>query len=607
MTNTLQRSSMVFLLLAGLILPTLAQAWWSDDWQLRKVIKVDTTSTGGNLNQELADVPVLVRLHVGNFSYFFDVKADTSDLRFIAADDKTPLKFYVERFDQVNQMALIWVTLPKLLANSKADFFYMYFNNPAAVSAADAAGVFDASQVLVYHFNKDKLKDDATAYKNNAEPVNVESISGALIGDGARFNGQARLRIPASESTKFTAADGMHLSAWVRYETEQNDAWLFTQRSDAAELQIAINKNQLTARYQSGQSIVSTPATPITPATWHHIGVNIKANKLSMFVDGAEVATLDVTFQGNSGDIYLGSAADGTHGFTGDMDEVRVANKGIVAAQFFIEARNQGIDSTLLTYAEDENRSSASGGASFFPIIMKNVTTDGWVVIGILMVMAIISWIIMIGKSLFLFRVKKDNQAFLKEFNRLGASDPAKLDHEEDEQERELQHSPVTMALFGHHDHYQSSNIYHVYHRGIQEIKLRLGKAVGANVVLTPEAQNAIRASLDAQVVRESQKLNAQMVLLTIAISGGPFMGLLGTVVGVMITFAAIAASGDVNINAIAPGIAAALLATVAGLVVAIPALFGYNYLGSKVKEATADMQVFVDEFITKIGEHYSH
>jgi biopolymer transport protein ExbB len=95
------------------------------------------------------------------------------------------------------------------------------------------------------------------------------------------------------------------------------------------------------------------------------------------------------------------------------------------------------------------------------------------------------------------------------------------------------------------------------------------------------------------------------MVLLTIAISGGPFLGLLGTVVGVMITFAAIAATGDVNINAIAPGIAAALLATVAGLAVAIPALFGYNYLSSRIKEIVADMNVFQDEFITRVAEHY--
>jgi biopolymer transport protein ExbB len=73
-----------------------------------------------------------------------------------------------------------------------------------------------------------------------------------------------------------------------------------------------------------------------------------------------------------------------------------------------------------------------------------------------------------------------------------------------------------------------------------------------------------------------------------------------------MITFAAIAASGDVNVNAIAPGIAAALVATVAGLVVAIPALFGYNYLISRIKDLTADMQVFIDELVTKIAEFYS-
>src|SRR5262249_40677911 len=80
----------------------------------------------------------------------------------------------------------------------------------------------------------------------------------------------------------------------------------------------------------------------------------------------------------------------------------------------------------------------------------------------------------------------------------------------------------------------------------------------------------------------------------------GPFLGLLGTVVGVMITFPAIAAAGDVNVNAIAPGIAAALLATVAGLAVAIPALFGYNYLASRIKNISSEMQIFVDQFVTR-------
>ena len=107
-------------------------------------------------------------------------------------------------------------------------------------------------------------------------------------------------------------------------------------------------------------------------------------------------------------------------------------------------------------------------------------------------------------------------------------------------------------------------------------------------------------------MMRENQRFNSGIVLLTIAISGGPFLGLLGTVVGVMITFAAIAAAGEVNVNSIAPGIAAALVATVAGLAVAIPALFGYNWLASQIKNLSGNTAVFVDEFVAKSAEMYA-
>jgi biopolymer transport protein ExbB len=163
-------------------------------------------------------------------------------------------------------------------------------------------------------------------------------------------------------------------------------------------------------------------------------------------------------------------------------------------------------------------------------------------------------------------------------------------------------------------DRFRMSTIYRLYHHGVQEMMGRThARSVGAAAVrsmsvrtLNSQTMNAIRAAMDASSVRMGQKLSAQMVLLTIAISGGPFLGLLGTVVGVMITFAAIAASGDVNVNAIAPGIAAALAATVAGLAVAIPALFGYNWLNMQIKEINADMRVFVDEFVTRVAEEYS-
>jgi biopolymer transport protein ExbB len=155
---------------------------------------------------------------------------------------------------------------------------------------------------------------------------------------------------------------------------------------------------------------------------------------------------------------------------------------------------------------------------------------------------------------------------------------------------------------------YPHSQISRLYAAGIAELRGRFAayRKAGRKMELSEPSLEAIRATVEARLVRELQRLNSKMVLLTIAIAGGPFLGLLGTVVGVMITFAAIAAAGDVNVNAIAPGIAAALVATVAGLAVAIPSLFGYNYLSGRIGELTSDMQVFVDELTTRIAENHS-
>jgi len=217
----------------------------------------------------------------------------------------------------------------------------------------------------------------------------------------------------------------------------------------------------------------------------------------------------------------------------------------------------------------------------------------------------------MVGKAIYLARVSAGNKAFLREFNKLGG-DPTALDRDESEDDGDeaLDQSALAPPLHARGDAaYGMSTLFRLYHHGVQEMRNRIGlKTAGAAAVtsLTPQAIAAIRATMDATQVRLTQRLQSQMVLLTIAIAGGPFLGLLGTVIGVMITFAAIAASGDVNVNSIAPGIAAALAATVAGLAVAIPSLFAYNWLNTRIKSITADMRVFVDEFVTRIAEHYA-
>jgi biopolymer transport protein ExbB len=149
------------------------------------------------------------------------------------------------------------------------------------------------------------------------------------------------------------------------------------------------------------------------------------------------------------------------------------------------------------------------------------------------------------------------------------------------------------------------SPLYHIYQIGSAEIQARLSNARDGFRGLSGRSMQAIKATLDGGLIREVQRLNSQLVFLTIGIAGGPYLGLLGTVIGVMITFAVIAKSGEVEVNSIAPGIAGALLATVAGLAVAIPALFAYSYISSRIKDAVSEMQIFIAEFVAKIAEAF--
>ena len=113
----------------------------------------------------------------------------------------------------------------------------------------------------------------------------------------------------------------------------------------------------------------------------------------------------------------------------------------------------------------------------------------------------------------------------------------------------------------------------------------------------------AIRAAMDGVMVRESERMSKRMIWLSTTIEGAPYVGLFGTVIGIMLVFVVAAMAGAVDINSVAPGMAAALLCTAAGLGVAIPALFGYNWLSSRSDAIVADMAVFVDEFATRLAE----
>ncbi len=603
---------LTLLLIIMLSIPNIANAWWNEQWSFRKKITIDTTSAGVELAKTLQEYPVLIRLHTGNFKYFLDVKADASDLRFMAKDDKTPLKFHVEKIDPINEIALIWVKLPMITTKTNSDYIWMYYGNPNGVNAADTPGTYDSSYIEVYSFkDAETIPKNKTSYPVGVSSSNINIKPASLIGAGVTLDGINNINLAVSPVIRINPQTGYSFSLWLRSPGIEKDSVIYNVADKTFNLILGHDQNGMYLSItKNGTTIAEVKSRALLKNAWQHVAFTLDKKEIKLYVDGIEVGKSAVNVPEFGDKFTIGSSTSEDKYLIAELDEVRISNILRSPTWIYANSKIQGQASKLLSYSEDESNESGSS-TSYFGIIVKNVTVDGWVVIFILLIMLVISFIVMLLKGLLLRRLGKDSSKFLAEYRKLGNGDPAQLDVEQTDDDSELEESPITAALYGKHDHFQSSPIFHLYHRGIQEVQARLGKSAGAKhnkdeTYLSSQSLDAIRASLDATSVRETQKLNNLMVLLTISISGGPFLGLLGTVVGVMITFAAIAEAGDVNINAIAPGISAALLATVAGLAVAIPALFGYNYLGSKIKEAVADMHVFVDEFVTRLGEYYS-
>lgn len=575
----------VVVLLQALCTPWAAAAW-NAEWTHRAKVTLNTAADGLPLSGGADNVPLLLRLHTGNFQ-FLDAKPDGSDLRFIAADDKTPLKFHIEKFDGVNELALVWVLLPRVNPGNKADHIWLYYGNAKAVPAAEPRSSYDATTGLVYHFGeKEALAQDATANASHAAKMSALPSTAGVIGAAAAFDGKAELAVNVTPALRAGAA-GQTVSMWFK-PTDGADATLLRQVEGNTALTLQLRGGKLVT--QAG-TLVTAPAGTVAPGAWQHVAVVVK-DGLTVYLNGSEVARAAGTVPAIGGQLLVGS------GFKGEIDELQVASSARSADWIKLAAGSQGPDAKLASVAPAEGGTAAEGeGASYLAILLGAVTLDGWIVIALLGVMFIVSFWVMVSKFFLVRRLARDNENFMAQFGAL--MDNIKPGEPPDERAKNEQ---ATLSQHG------ESPLYRLYAAAIHEMHSRFDayRKAGRELLLNENSLSAIKATVDARLVRELQGLNSKLVVLTVSIAGGPFLGLLGTVVGVMITFAAIAAAGDVNVNAIAPGIAAALVATVAGLAVAIPCLFGYNFLTSRIGELTADLQAFVDELVTRIAENHS-
>ncbi len=547
------------------VMPALSHAWWNKDWTTRTKITLNTGAQGVTTQEAVSNIVLPVRLHSGNFD-FPTAKEDGSDLRVLAADDKTPLRFSVERFDGINELAVLWVEVPSVLPGTDKNTILVYAGN--AMATAEAVASVVPADTLAMHFSEaDGPAADATGALRSQAPVQREP--NGLLAGSARLTGEA-IVWPAGERLKLIGAP-VTVALWVKPENPNQGTLV-----DWGPIKLTLQTGKV--RLAAGNAQAEGGSLP--PGAWAHVALVVGAGKATLYINGAQAAQADATLPAIDAPLSVGA------GLAGLVDEIQIISAARSGDWLRLAAAAQGADGKLVASVKETGEEASGGGQhGYMGILVKNLTVDAWVVIIILGFMFVLACWVMVAKTLLVNRADRDNRSFLGRFR--GATG-------------ELLYLERGAA----HPH---SSLFRLYQGGVRELRKRhIGTdEQTSGQLLSSASLDAVKASVDADLVRENHKLNSQMVWLTIAISGGPFLGLLGTVVGVMITFAAIAAAGDVNVNAIAPGIAAALLATVAGLAVAIPALFAYNWLASRIKNISADMQIFVDEFVTRVAETY--
>ncbi len=578
-----------------------AAGWWDKAWAIRKPVNLTPASgaepAGANL--------VLLRLHAGNFQ-FGAAKEDGSDVRIIAEDGKTELPLHFERYDALMNEALLWVLIPEIKAGATTHLHLYYGNPEAPASTISAKDSFPSTASLIYHFTDRGAPARDSSVNGNSSTTAPAVTEGALIAGGILQFGTNGIDVPGSDSLKWGAAAEVTISAWVKPTAQAAGGALFKRVDGGSSFVLGVDSGIPYVEIKDGSGTARTaPGEAIAVGGWKHLAVVASTTKTDLYVGGKPYGSIPKPMPALATPGTIGGSIDAGGGFTGEVDEFQIHNAALTAGTINFHAiAESGSDEALkmVEVLEDEG----SGGTShrpewvehilLFGDIAEKMKFDGWVAVALCAVMIVLSWWISIVKFLYLNSIQKGSDMFLKEWRKLSAS-LHKLDIHDEEGLQTLGGNVSRAALH----QIKKSPIYHLYLIGFEEIRHRANGS--GRPTLSARSMQAIKSALDSGLVHESHNMTGGLILLTISVAGGPYIGLLGTVVGVMITFAEIAKTGEVEVAAIAPGIASALLATTVGLIVAIPALFNYSYLNTRIKVLLSSMTVFIDEFITKSAE----
>jgi biopolymer transport protein TolQ len=225
----------------------------------------------------------------------------------------------------------------------------------------------------------------------------------------------------------------------------------------------------------------------------------------------------------------------------------------------------------------------ASGALQF---AFEKATIEGKLTILSLFILSMFSWTIIITKFRQLHLARKWARRFFAAYN--STRDPL-----------DIKRRAEVFAL---------APAYQIYIRAADELDYQLKKnpvQIRGETRISAASFEAVKVTLEEAAAAQAMSLEKGMIVLSTAVAGGPFIGLLGTVWGVMETFAGIARANSSSLTAMAPGVAGALIATVTGLLVAIPAMFAYNFMVTTIRAITQELDGFATRYATQIDHVY--
>jgi biopolymer transport protein TolQ len=235
----------------------------------------------------------------------------------------------------------------------------------------------------------------------------------------------------------------------------------------------------------------------------------------------------------------------------------------------------------------------AAQGTGNFDLLQLLLGASGVVrgVLFLLVCLSIIGWYVIGYKALYLNRAQGESLRFLEAFWQAKRLD----------------------AVYQEAEHKKRSPIAHMFKAGYVELsKLQNAKAQGGSSPSAPgevwhgegDLENIERA-LRRAMTHESTVLESMVPFLATVGSAAPFIGLFGTVIGIIDAFHQIANQGSANLATVAPGIAEALGTTAVGLIAAVPAVMAYNWFARKIKVLSAEMDAFSNDFLNIVKRHF--